>query len=421
MGAPKQHLPLGAQTFLDRVSAVAREITPNVRVIERDLVDRCGPLGGIFTALKQTQAQAVLFLPCDMPSITADLLWKIISIYRRVPVPVFTRTPEGAGFPFLLPREVFPQVEAQVQHQQFSLQQLRQAVHAALYEPTPAERKQLRNVNTRRDYQRALQEEAARKVLEVSGLQIRRDKVQIVRNLDWLVQRGEHWVILGANGSGKTSLLSALLGYMSPTAGIIRVLGKQFGRSDWRALRNHIGLVSSSIRQMMPEHEPALITVASGAHAMIDYWGEPSQSEKTRARKLLRQVECAYAAERPWYCLSQGERQRVLIGRALMAKPKLLILDEPCAGLDPAAREKFLQFIDRLGAQNGAPSLVLVTHHVEEIMPVFTHAMLLKNGTVVGQGALTEVLTSTSLAETFSTPLKLRRQAGRLSLHFTEG
>ena len=418
MGVDKTVLRLRTgETFLQKITALAKEITPNIRVIREDAVARCGPLGGIYTALRDTNAESIIFLSCDMPLVSSDILWKLVSIYRRVPVPVFTAT-EGAGFPFLLPSESKAAVEQQIHGKQFSIQKLREAVHGALYEPLPIEKKLLVNINTPKDYQRLTGTKPAVPVLEVENLAIRRDKVQIVSDLNWRIQPGEHWVILGANGSGKTSLLSALLGYMSPTSGDIRLLGEEFGQSDWRALRNKIGLVSSSIRQMMPEHEPALITVASGAHAMIDYWGEPSKAEKIKATRILKQIEADYAADRPWYCLSQGERQRVLIGRALMAEPKLLILDEPCAGLDPAAREKFLQFINRLGQRKNSPALVLVTHHVEEIMPVFTHGLLLKQGRSIAQERLSQVLNSENLSETFSAELQLRKRDGRYSLEF---
>src|ERR1700744_4444064 len=186
-------------------------------------------------------------------------------------------------------------------------------------------------------------------VLAVSHLTVRRADTVILDHVSWRVSPGQHWVILGSNGSGKTSLLSALTGYLSPTHGEISVLGETYGESDWRDLRGHVGLVSSSIRQMMAEEEAALTTVISGKYAMIDYWGRVKVADRVEAARILRRVEASYLADRPWRVLSQGERQRVLIGRALMAKPKLLILDEPCAGLDPVAREHFLQFVDRLG------------------------------------------------------------------------
>lgn len=253
-------------------------------------------------------------------------------------------------------------------------------------------------------------------ILQVSSLGIRRTGTTILRDIHWRVERGQHWVLLGANGSGKTSLLSALTGYLMPTTGEISVLGETYGQSDWRELRKKIGLVSSALRQLMADDEPALDSVVSGKYAMIDLWGRVSAADRTQARRWLRQVECSYLAERPWRVLSQGERQRVLIARAMMAQPELLILDEPCAGLDPAAREQFLQFLQRLGERPGAPTLILVTHHVDEIMPVFSHVLLLRRGRVLADGKKSSVLTTPLLAQTFASPVKLARQAGRYAL-----
>ncbi len=253
-------------------------------------------------------------------------------------------------------------------------------------------------------------------ILEVSGLSIRREGTRILEEVCWRVEPGEHWAILGANGSGKTSLLSALTGYFMPTAGEIAVLGQRFGQTDWRELRKHIGLVSSSIRQLMADTEPALESVISGKYAMIDYWGRITRADRARGLRLLREIECAQLAKRPWGFLSQGERQRVLIGRALMARPRLLILDEPCAGLDPAAREHFLQFLQRLGRRPDSPTLVLVTHHVEEIMPVFSHALILKSGRVLAAGKKTSVLTARHLSRAFTAPIQLRKKSRRYTL-----
>jgi iron complex transport system ATP-binding protein len=253
-------------------------------------------------------------------------------------------------------------------------------------------------------------------VLSVSGLAIRRGEVVILENIHWRVLPREHWVILGANGSGKTSLLSALAGYLTPTAGEVEVLGQRSGCADWRELRQRLGLVSSAIRQRIPPDEPVLETVVSGKRAMIDFWGEMTAADRRRARQILRQTECPALADRPWLFLSQGERQRVLIGRALMAKPAVLILDEPCAGLDPAAREHFLQFLQRLGRGAHSPTLVLVTHHVEEIMPVFSHVLILKNARVMAQGPKKRALTSAALSEAFGEPVRLRQRRGRYTL-----
>jgi iron complex transport system ATP-binding protein len=257
-------------------------------------------------------------------------------------------------------------------------------------------------------------------VLEISNLRIRRGDVTILDGVNWRVDSGQHWAILGANGSGKTSLLSALTGYLMPTSGEIVLLGKKYGKTDWRELRKKIGIVSSSVRQMMADDEPALETVVSGKFAMIDFWGRLSRADKNRAMAILRQIECEYLAQREWRVLSQGERQRILIGRAMMARPQVLILDEPCAGLDPAAREHFLQFLQRLGkgknAGAPAPTLVLVTHHVEEIMPVFSRALILKHGKVLAAGEKAKTLTTKNLAQAFGTKLKLSSRMGRYQI-----
>ena len=255
-----------------------------------------------------------------------------------------------------------------------------------------------------------------RPVLQVEKLHIRRGDTVILDDVCWSVEHGQHWVILGANGSGKTSLLSALLGYLTPTDGSIRLLGRSFGHADWRALRKRIGLVSSSVRQMMADEEPALETVMSGKFTMIDLWGRGTRNDRQRALRLLRQVECAQLAERPWRVLSQGERQRVLIGRALMATPRLLILDEPCAGRDPAAREHFLQFLQRLGRRQNSPTLVLVTHHVEEITPAFSHVMMLKAGRVLAAGKKSATLTACNLSQAFNARIALGKSDGRYTM-----
>lgn len=259
-------------------------------------------------------------------------------------------------------------------------------------------------------------------VLALENLRVSRGPTVILHDLSWRVQRGQHWVILGANGSGKTSLLSALTAYLTPSGGSVELLGHRYGHgTDWRELRRRVGLVSSAVRQLLPDAEPALHTVLSGKDAQIQYWGRrPGNADLARAWDILREVEAEALADRPWRVLSQGERQRVLIGRALMAEPALLILDEPCAGLDPVSRDRFLAFVERLGRRTdpGAPTLVLVTHHVEEILPVFTHALLLREGRALASGPIKRALSSANLSETFRAPLHLRRSSrdGRYAL-----
>jgi iron complex transport system ATP-binding protein len=234
--------------------------------------------------------------------------------------------------------------------------------------------------------------------------------------VSWRVAHGEHWVILGANGSGKTTLLKALTGYMPPTSGEIALLGERYGESDWRELRLHVGVVTSLFAAAVPPAEVALDTVVSGKFAQLDLWQAGTRGDRAAARRLLRGVGLAYLERREWAYLSQGERQRVLIARALMTRPRLLILDEPCAGLDPVAREKFLRFVEQLARRRGGPALVLVTHHVEEITPAFGHALLLRAGAVVAAGPRARVLTSASLSTTFGAKLRLGRAGARYRL-----
>ncbi|MDD5350054.1 MAG: ATP-binding cassette domain-containing protein [Chthoniobacteraceae bacterium] len=257
-------------------------------------------------------------------------------------------------------------------------------------------------------------------VLSVAGLVLVREGNHILKGIDWQVDPGQHWAILGANGAGKTSLLSALTGYTTPTGGQIDVLGQRYGESNWPELRKQIGIVSSSVRHQMADAEPALLTVLSGKYAMIDYWGRVKSADRKEALEILRQIDAVHLAERPWRVLSQGERQRILIGRALMARPRLLILDEPCAGLDPVAREHFMQFVNRLttAPTRGlpAPTLILVTHHVEEIVDGFSHVLALKAGRVLAAGDRSKLLKSAFLSEVFGEPVRLLRRNGRALL-----
>jgi iron complex transport system ATP-binding protein len=258
-------------------------------------------------------------------------------------------------------------------------------------------------------------------LLELSALRVTRGATAILRGVSWRVGRAENWVILGANGSGKTTLLKALTGYMPPTSGDISLLGSRYGETDWRELRLHVGVVMSAFVAAVPPAEVALETVVSGKYAQLDLWHAGTPADRRAARRLLNSVGLGYLAEREWAYLSQGERQRVLIARALMARPQLLILDEPCAGLDPVAREKFLRFVNGLGRKRGAPALILVTHHVEEIMPTFTHALMIRRGAVLAAGRCAQVLTSQNLSATFRAPMQIRRVRQRYQLAFAKG
>jgi iron complex transport system ATP-binding protein len=253
-------------------------------------------------------------------------------------------------------------------------------------------------------------------IVSIHQLEVHRGKTRILQDIDWHVGADENWVILGANGSGKTTLLSCITGYVTPSAGTIQVLGKQYGKSDWRELRKEVGLVSSSVRQMIEDDQLGIEIVASGRRAEINSWHPVKGAEREEAVQLLAQVECERLADRPWGYLSQGERQRILIGRALMARCKILILDEPCAGLDSVARERFLDFLSRLAGSEGTPNLVLVTHHVEEILPCFSSALLLRNGRILARGPVRQVVITKLMTEAFGASLTVRRRGGRLTM-----
>ncbi len=257
-------------------------------------------------------------------------------------------------------------------------------------------------------------------ILDVTDLRVNRGRAAILRGINWRIGRGEQWVVLGANGSGKTTLLKALTGYLSPTSGGFAVLGLRYGHCDWRELKLKLGVVTSAFALSIPPSETALETVVSGKYAQLDLWHAVSAADRAAARRLLKTTGLLALADREWAYLSQGERQRVLIARALMAKPKLLILDEPCAGLDPVARATFVRFLDRLARRRGprTPALVLVTHHVEEITPAFTHALVLKAGAVLAAGPRRRVLVSKVLGAAFGAPLKLGARGGRYTIDF---
>ncbi len=253
-------------------------------------------------------------------------------------------------------------------------------------------------------------------VLSVAGVRFERGSRRILDDIHWLVVAGEHWVILGPNGCGKTSLINLVTGYDMATAGDIRVGHATYGEADWREVRKHIGLVASTLTFYLESSEPVIDAVVSGREAMINLIGDVKPVLVKEARALLKQFGCGHLADSRWGVLSQGERQKILICRALMAKFQVLILDEPCAGLDPVAREHFLAWLQKLATRKGAPSLVLVTHHVEEILPCFNRVLLMKEGRVLAAGETAKVLTSVKLSEAYGAKLKLEHSGERYRL-----
>ncbi|MCF3648284.1 ABC transporter ATP-binding protein [Synoicihabitans lomoniglobus] len=248
-------------------------------------------------------------------------------------------------------------------------------------------------------------------LLNVSRLNVARGTKRLLRDLTWSIQPGEHWVVMGPNGCGKTTLLRSLTGFIAPSSGDITLLGAVYGETDWREVRQSVGLVSSSLQPHIPGGEIALETVISGRYDQLDFWGESTAADERAALALLRKLHVGAIARREWAYLSQGERQRVLIARALAARPRLLILDEPCAGLDPVARAEFLAAMNGLTDDVHGPAVLLVTHHVEEITTGFTHAMLMAKGQSVAAGPLRETLNNTNLSTAFAAPLRIRRTA----------
>ena len=238
-------------------------------------------------------------------------------------------------------------------------------------------------------------------------------EVRVLRGVTASISRGRMTAIWGESGSGKTTLLNIAAGYLWPTSGEIEVLGERFGRVDLRELRKRIGWVGSFLSEHMPPAQRPGEVIASGRHASIGIFDDPTPADLDRARELAAELGCEGVFDREWGVLSQGEKQRVLIARALMNDPDLLILDEPCSGLDLVARERLLQTLERVGRPASAPTLLFVTHHLEEVMPVFGHALLLREGRVLAQGRREGVLTAENLSAAFGIPLKVTTEGGR--------
>jgi iron complex transport system ATP-binding protein len=241
-----------------------------------------------------------------------------------------------------------------------------------------------------------------------------RDGRHLLADVDWTVEPGERWVLLGRNGSGKSSLVRIASMYLHPSEGTVSVLGQPLGRTDVRTLRTRIGLASAGMADLLRPDLTATDVVMTAKHAALEpWWHTYDDADRDRARACLADVEMDVFAERRFGSLSSGERQRVLLARTLMTDPGLLLLDEPTAGLDLAGRETLVDGLAALAVQPEAPAMVLVTHHVEEIPAGFTHGLLLREGRVQAAGPLAEVLTADALSACFGLPLGLERRHDR--------
>ena len=253
-------------------------------------------------------------------------------------------------------------------------------------------------------------------VLSLSGVAVVREGATLLADVDWAVHEGERWVVLGPNGAGKTTLLQVAGAALFPSRGTVDLLGERFGQADLGELRTRVGLSSSALADRVPAHERALDVVVTASHGVIGRWSERyDEDDLARARDLLGRVGLRQYADRRFGTLSEGERKRVLLARALMTDPELLLLDEPAAGLDLGAREALLRLLTRLAQDDAAPPTVLVTHHVEEVPIGTTHALLLSRGRSLAAGPVELVLTAPLLSRAFGLPLVVEHRDGRFA------
>jgi iron complex transport system ATP-binding protein len=251
-------------------------------------------------------------------------------------------------------------------------------------------------------------------VLEFADVTVKRGQATLLEGIDWTVEEDERWVILGGNGAGKTTLLQVAAAQIHPTSGVAGLLGEVLGTVDVFDLRPRIGLTSAALADRIPRHELVRDVVVSASYSVLGRWREHyDELDHERAKDLLVEVGAGELLDRTFGTLSEGERKRVQIARALMTDPELLLLDEPAAGLDLGGREDLVSTLSVLAMDDASPTTILVSHHVEEIPPGFTHAMLLRKGRIVASGPLEQVMTQEILSTTFGMPLQLTHEDGR--------
>ncbi|MEO3745403.1 ABC transporter ATP-binding protein [Plantactinospora sp. B5E13] len=253
-------------------------------------------------------------------------------------------------------------------------------------------------------------------VIDLHRVGVQRSGNPLLKDVTWRVTADERWVVLGPNGAGKTTLLNLAAGRLHPTTGVVHALGERVGRTDLAELRTRIGVTTAALAERIPAEERVRDVVLTAAWSVVGRWREQYDAmDEARAVALLDQLGVAGLAERTYGTLSEGERKRTQIARALMTDPELLLLDEPAAGLDLGGREDLVARLAELAHDEEAPAMVLVTHHVEEIPPGFTHALLLREGGVVAQGPVAETITGEYLSKTFGLPLVVDRPGDRFT------
>jgi iron complex transport system ATP-binding protein len=253
-------------------------------------------------------------------------------------------------------------------------------------------------------------------VIELADVTVRRGASTLLDGVTWRVDEDQRWVVLGPNGAGKTTLLQVVSTQLYPTEGMVAVLGDLVGTVDVFELRPRIGLTSATLADRIPRSERVADVVVTASYAVVGRWREQyDELDHERADELLEEMGVGHLRDRTFGTLSEGERKRVQIARALMTDPELLLLDEPAAGLDLGGREDLVSTLSVLANDPLSPAIVLVSHHVEEIPPGFTHVIMLRDGAVVAAGSIAETLTEETLSETFGLPLELESRDGRFA------
>lgn len=242
-------------------------------------------------------------------------------------------------------------------------------------------------------------------IIEAKDVSIVRDRKYLLKSINWNVRRDENWVILGLNGSGKTMLLNLINGYIFPTTGKVSVFGKEFGKHDLRETRKLIGWVSSALHERIHENDEVIEIILSGKFSSIGLYDDVSEDDLEEADNIMKTLKIMHLKNRKYGSLSQGEKQRALIGRGLMGSPRLLILDEPCNGLDIFSRDILLGVIENLGKNEDGPRIIYVTHHVDEILSEFGNILLIKDGEVHSSGEIGKLMTSEHLSDFFDAPV----------------
>ena len=247
-------------------------------------------------------------------------------------------------------------------------------------------------------------------IVQLKDIHFQRGERTILNGISWSIEKGQHWALLGANGSGKTTLLKIITGYEWPSRGSVDVFGQRYGNCNLRELRKRIGWVSTALEHRLPEKDSAIEIVLSGIDASMGIFRDITEKDFNLARKALAIVNASDYADRKFGILSQGEQQRILIARALVNQPGLLILDEPCAGLDPAAKLRFLDDLSLLASRNDAPTMIFVTHHIEEIDSWINNVMVMKKGDVLSSGSKDEILTTDLLSNAFGIDMLVQKE-----------